>query len=123
MFALTDVEKRQVPAGQPIFHEGDDPHGEAYVVHAGTVEIRLKADGSYRTLTTYGEGELFGEMALFRKTIRSASAVASTDVELLVIKNERLEWLSRNRPQLTLELQKRLSDMVANANRDGAPVK
>ena len=121
--AIADVEKRHVPAGQSIFHEGDDPHGEAYVVHAGTVEIRLKTNGSYRTLTTYGEGELFGEMALFRKTIRSAAAVASTDVDLLVIKNERLEWLIRNRPQLTLELLKRLSDMVANANRDTATVK
>jgi rhodanese-related sulfurtransferase len=120
---LSDVEKRHVPAGQPIFHEGDDPRGEAYVVHSGTVEIRLKTNGAYRTLTTYGEGELFGEMALFRKTIRSADAMASTEVELLVIKNERLEWLIRNRPQLTLELLKRLSDMVAHANRDPAAVK
>src|SRR5213078_2160182 len=42
----------------------------------------------------------------------SASAVATSDTELLIIKDERLEWLIRNRPQLTVELLKRLSKLV-----------
>lgn len=115
---LGDVERRQFKMGETIFKEGDDPHGEAYVVHSGTIEIRRRLNGSVRTLTTLGEGELFGEMALFRKGTRSADAVSTTDVELLVIKNERLEWLIRNRPQLTLEVLKRLSDIVERTNRE-----
>ena len=55
-------------------------------------------------------------MALFRKAPRSASALAATDVELLVIKNERLEWLIRNRPQLTIEILKRLSEWVVSTD-------
>jgi S1-C subfamily serine protease/rhodanese-related sulfurtransferase len=113
---LGDVEKRHFPSGETIFKEGDDPHGEAYVVHAGTVEIRRRSNGAYRILTKYSEGELFGEMALFRRGTRSADAVSLTDVDLLVIKNERLEWLIRNRPQITLEVLRRLSEMVARAN-------
>jgi hypothetical protein len=38
--------------------------------------------------------------------------VAATDTELLVITYERLEWLIRNRAQLTLEILKRLSELV-----------
>jgi hypothetical protein len=38
--------------------------------------------------------------------------VAASDTELLVIPYERLEWLIRNRAQLTLEILKRLSEMV-----------
>jgi hypothetical protein len=38
--------------------------------------------------------------------------VATTDTELLVITYERLEWLIRNRTQLTLEILKRLSELV-----------
>jgi CRP/FNR family transcriptional regulator len=64
------------------------------------------------------EGELLGEMALFRHAPRSAAAVAVTEVELLVMRNERLEWLIRNRPELTLELLKHLSDQIVSMDPD-----
>ena len=53
-----------------------------------------------------------GELALFRKAPRSADMVAAVDTELLVITYERLEWLIRNRAPLTLEILKRLSELV-----------
>jgi S1-C subfamily serine protease/rhodanese-related sulfurtransferase len=115
---LGDVERRKFKAGDSLFNEGDDPRGEAFVVHAGTVEIRKRFDGGERVLGTLGEGELLGEMALFRRGPRSASAVAATDVEVLVIKNERLEWLIRNRPQLTIEILKRLSEWVVLSDKE-----
>jgi hypothetical protein len=34
-----DIERRHYAPGVVIFDEGDDPHGEAYLVHAGTIEI------------------------------------------------------------------------------------
>jgi len=82
------------------------------------VDIRKRVDGTERQLSTFGEGELLGEMALFRKAPRSASAIAATDVELLIIKNERLDWLIRNRPQLTIEILKRLSEWVVATDRE-----
>jgi rhodanese-related sulfurtransferase len=115
-----DMEKRHFNRGDVIFEQGADPQGEAYVVHQGMVEIRLRENGNFRPLAKYGEGELFGEMALFRKARRSAEAVSLTDVDLIVIKNERLEWLIRNRPEVTLEVLKRLSDMVARENQGGS---
>ncbi|HEX3179297.1 MAG TPA: cyclic nucleotide-binding domain-containing protein [Methylomirabilota bacterium] len=117
---LGDLERRKFKAGEVIFKEGADPHGEAYVVHAGTVRIVRQFEGSEKTLSTLGEGELFGEVALFRDAPRSADAVAATDVELLVIKNERLDWLIRNRPQLTREVVRRLSNWVVQTDRERA---
>ncbi|HXH84667.1 MAG TPA: cyclic nucleotide-binding domain-containing protein [Candidatus Tectomicrobia bacterium] len=117
---LGDVERRRFKAGDLIFREGADSGGEAYVVHSGTVEIRRTFDGEHRLLGTLGEGELFGEMALFRHGPRSADAVAHTDVELLVIKNERLDWLIRNRPQLTTEILRRLSNWIVQTDRERA---
>jgi rhodanese-related sulfurtransferase len=119
---LGDMERRKFKAGEVIFKEGDDPRGEAYVIHVGTVEIRRRFDGIERVLATPGEGELLGDMALFRTSaLRSASAVAQSDVELLIIKAERLDWLIFNRPQLTKALLRRLSEMVVatDANRAG----
>jgi rhodanese-related sulfurtransferase len=118
---LGDVERRRFSAGDVIFPEGADPRGEAYLVHAGAVEIRKRFDGTERVLSHLNEGELFGEMALFRRSgRRSASAVAATDVELLIIKNERLEWLIRNRPQVTLEILRRLSEIVVSTDQERA---
>ena len=117
---LGDVERRRFSAGDVIFKEGDDPRGEAYLIHAGTLEIRRTFDGAPKVLSRLGEGELLGEMALFRKGSRSASAVAVSDGELIVIRDERLEWLIRNRPQLTIEMLKRLSNLVVTTDKERA---
>lgn len=118
--SLGDVERRKVADGEYIFREGADPKDEMYVIHAGTVEIRRQFDGGERVVNRVGEGEPLGEMALFRKGPRSASAVAVGAVELLIIKDERLEWLIRNRPQLTIELLKRLSNLVVATDQERA---
>ncbi len=117
---LGDMERRKFKAGEALFKEGDDPKGEAYIIHAGSVEIRRTFDGQAKTLNTMGEGELLGDMGLFREGGRSADALAKTDVELLVLKSERLDWLIRNRPQLTLEIIKRLSNWVVQSDQGRA---
>jgi rhodanese-related sulfurtransferase len=115
---IGDLERRHFKAGEEIFKEGADPRGEAYLIHTGAVEIRRTFDGESRLLNTMGEGQLLGEMALFREGPRSAAAIAQTDVELLVIKNERLDWLIRNRPQLTIEVLRRLSNWIVQSDRE-----
>ena len=115
-----DIERRHYAPGEVIFEDGDDAREEAYVVHAGTVEIIKRAPGGDRQLNLTKEGELLGEMALFRDARRSAAAVAITDVELLVVRKERLEWLIRNRPELTLELLKHLSEQIVSMDGDRA---
>jgi S1-C subfamily serine protease/rhodanese-related sulfurtransferase len=117
---IGDLERRTFKAGDVIFKEGADPHGEAYVVHGGSVQIRRTFDGIEKTLSTLGEGELFGELGLFRDAPRSADAIAATDVELLVLKNERLDWLIRNRPQLTREILRTLANWVVKTDRERA---
>jgi S1-C subfamily serine protease/rhodanese-related sulfurtransferase len=113
-----DLERRHYAPGAVIFEEGDDAHGEAYLVHAGTIEIVKRHAGGERRLNLVKEGDLLGEMALFRHASRSAAAVAVTEAELLVMRNERLEWLIRNRPELTLELLKWLSDQIVSRDPD-----
>jgi rhodanese-related sulfurtransferase len=113
-----DLERRRFKSGEVIFKESGDPRGEAYLIHSGIVEIRRTFDGEHRLLNTMGEGELLGDMALFREGPRSADAIAQTDVELLVIKNERLDWLIRNRPQLTMEVLRRLSNWLVQTDRE-----
>ena len=106
--------------GTVIFREGADARGEAYVVHDGSVEIRKHIDGEHRLLGCHPEGDLFGELAFFREGPRSADAIAASDVGLLVIPNERLDWLIRNRPALTREVLRRLAEWVVTSDRERA---
>src|SRR5204863_8331811 len=69
-----DLERRTFSAGEVIFREGDDSKGEAFVIHAGTVEIKRTFDGVVKVLSTLGEGELLGDLGLFRSAPRSADA-------------------------------------------------
>jgi S1-C subfamily serine protease/rhodanese-related sulfurtransferase len=116
--SLGDVERRKYRPSDVIFNEGDDAKGEAFVVHSGVVEIKKRFNGAERTLTKLPEGSLFGELGLFRKATRSASAIAVADTELLVLKYQRLEWLIRNRPEVTMEMLKRLSELVVATDQE-----
>jgi rhodanese-related sulfurtransferase len=111
--AAGQLQARQFPAGQAIFNEGDDAKGEAFLIHSGRVDIHKRVDGGDQLLRTLAEGELLGELALIREMPRSAGAVAATDVQLLVIDRQHLDWLIRNRPELTLEILKRMSGWLA----------
>jgi len=64
--ALGDIERRRLAAGDVIFHEGEAADGNAYVIHAGTVEIRKRIDGADRHLNVMSKGQLLGAMALIR---------------------------------------------------------
>jgi len=55
---------RTFQPGDVIFREGDDPQGEAYLVHEGTVEAWRRVDGADRLLNTLAKGDLLGEVAL-----------------------------------------------------------
>lgn len=76
--------------GQLIFAQGEQ--GDfAYLIESGKVEIfHTKKNYQESHLAVLGEGELFGEMALFDSNIRSASTRAATDCKLLKIKKEQL---------------------------------
>ena len=124
------IQTRAFRAGDVVFREGDDPRGEAFLVHAGRVEVRKKVGGEERLLWTYGKGELLGELGLFAGGApRSATAVAIEPVTLLVIPAKSLTALVRGNPALAVAIIKDLSAkllatnqlLVAEGERRGRP--
>lgn len=106
---------RHFAAGQHIFREGDDPKGEAYLVHSGRVVIRKRVRGQEQAIRTLAEGQLFGEIALFSHVPRSADAVAEGEVTVFLIPGDRLEHFVRNNPALAVDLIRNLSRCVLEA--------
>lgn len=80
----------EVAKGQVIFQQGQQGD-HALLIEKGQVEIfHTKKNDQEVHLAVLGEGELFGEMALFDSNIRSAGARAMSDCTLLVIRKDQL---------------------------------
>ena len=78
------LEPLHVAAGDVVFHRGD-VGDRYYVVESGEVDVV----GNGRILVTLGPGEGFGEIALLRRTRRTATVVARSDVRLLGLLSDR----------------------------------
>ncbi len=101
--------------GEVIISEGDE--GDCmFVVQAGTVEVVRMVDGAERRIGMLHGGDFFGEMALFDKTVRSATVRASGEARVLTIdKRTLLKRISEN-PLLAVNLLRSLSAKLRAAN-------
>ena len=80
--------RRQFGAGQVLFSEGDDGH-DVIVLLAGAVKIvTTSASGREVILDVMEDNELLGELSAIDGEPRSATAVALTPVDVLVIPAE-----------------------------------
>jgi len=112
---IGDIPTRTFNPGDVIFKEGDDPKGEAFIVHIGTVEIKKLVAGEQRLLNTVGKGSLLGEFGLFRDAPRSATAIATDAVTLMVISGNRLDHMVRSNPALAAAIIKDLINRMLKA--------
>jgi len=81
--------RRTYPPGARIFREGEA--GDcAYIIERGCVEISVLLNGRPSQLARLGVGELFGEMALVDDSVRTATATALEDTELVVVPREHI---------------------------------
>ena len=90
---------RKFEQGAFVVHRGDEAHS-MYFIASGIVEVDLP--GGVETLT---EGMFFGEIALLRKSRRSADVVAKTAVNLLLLDAHDLQALMAKNPKMAKQLQ------------------
>ena len=86
---LSQLQSRQVKAGELVFAEGDTADC-AYVVESGEVEISTRIEGVMRCIAVVGPGDLLGEMGIVDDEPRSASAVATMDGRLTIVSRDEL---------------------------------
>jgi CRP/FNR family transcriptional regulator len=95
---------RSFPAGTRVFHEGDSSDA-CYIVSSGSFRVtREHSDGRAITLATLGPGEVFGELAMLDHDVRSASAEALEDGELLALPASEVRALLARHPEITVKL-------------------
>ena len=102
--------------GEVLFQEG--AHGdEMFIIIQGEVEIRKRTSAkTARTLITFHEGDIFGEMALIEKKPRSATAIAMTPCRTLVMNEALLDSMIENNPDFAKKMIRILSERIRKAN-------
>lgn len=104
-------EVEAVRAGENLFTEGD--YGNSmYLVKSGTINIMVAGN----LLAAVGPGEVLGEMALIDQPRRSATAVASTDSELICINEQRFLRLVEKQPVFALAVLETICRRLRSMN-------
>jgi CRP/FNR family cyclic AMP-dependent transcriptional regulator len=114
LFALLDDQERtslamrlddiRFPAGATLFTAGD-PGDSMFIIVSGEVEIFFRNNTGQRiALEIAAPGHFIGEIALLVGGARSASAVATQDVEALVVDRGDLDEFLRACPAAALDL-------------------
>jgi CRP-like cAMP-binding protein len=88
------LKEQKFAENQPIFSQGD--RGDSlYIVTLGRVRIAsTDHNGREKVLAFYGPGEFFGDMAVLSGAPRSASARATTPVQVLQLRKDDFDRLS-----------------------------
>jgi len=107
------TELRRYKAGETIFTfgaEGDD----LYFIRQGSVRITMPLSGRIEHhLSTFGRGDVFGEISFTDRGPRSADAIAETDTEVYVLTHEGFDALMREHHKLALNLLEWLATVMA----------
>ena len=104
------LHRRKYHAGEYIFREGDPGLG-MYIIESGQVSVVLESRS--KELSRLGEGDFFGEMALFTEEPRMASALAYEDTKLFGFFQPDLYGLMETHPRLGLSIVMRLARILS----------
>jgi len=97
--------------GEPVFTRGD-VGSELFVVLDGEIRIHLDHEGREVTVARIGPSMVLGEMAVFDEQPRSASAQATVDTTVRVLRRDKLRAIVHEHPEVLLEFVKNLSQRI-----------
>jgi CRP-like cAMP-binding protein len=111
------MHNRVYQQGEYLFYQGD-PGVCLFIIREGEVKIEFKKDDTSFELVTLTRGDFFGEMALLEDDVRSASAIALTEVQANVIFRPDLnEFVERN-PKEGIKILRGMAKILATRLRE-----
>ncbi len=97
---------KEVKAGEALFEEGQDA-SEMYVVLDGEISVHMPH--KEEPVASVASGECLGEISFLTRKVHSATARAERDSKLVVLTNQELDQLVRQRPDIGLLLYRNLA--------------
>ncbi|MBU2574215.1 MAG: Crp/Fnr family transcriptional regulator [Elusimicrobia bacterium] len=109
---------KRYKAGELIFMK-EDIGNHFFIVKSGRIKIFTSIGTEKRkTFAFLKKGDFFGEMSLLGGKVRSASALAVDEAELLVISKNNFKRLILENPDFTLKLLHTLVDRLNKSNKE-----
>jgi CRP/FNR family cyclic AMP-dependent transcriptional regulator len=110
------VDELTVPEGHTLFQAGD-PGDSLFIVREGAIELFIKDTAGQKIVLTVAEpGDMFGELAMLDTGPRTATALALSESEVLVLDREDLILLFRRKPEAALHMLAALSGLTRKAD-------
>ena len=110
---MADVIK--IPKDNYLFLQGDDAN-HMYIVKSGEIGLFISDYLIEKMISTAKPGQLIGEMALFDKMSRSASAKALVNSEVVALPYRKLNEDLSNMPDWVQVVLKTLTQKIRLAN-------
>jgi CRP-like cAMP-binding protein len=98
--SLAPYDRERVPEGRELIREGAFGY-EFFAIREGTAEVRH--DGT--VIGTLGPGDYFGEIALIETERRTASVVATSPMELVVLTRQAFRQIEQAMPGVAAEIR------------------
>src|SRR6185295_18629817 len=110
------VDELKIPASQTLFQAGD-PGDSLFIVRLGEIELFIKDTAGQRiVLHTAQPGDMFGELAMLDSGPRTATALALTDSEVLVLDRDDLILLFQRKPEAALNMLAAVTGLTRKAD-------
>jgi small-conductance mechanosensitive channel/CRP-like cAMP-binding protein len=115
---LNDAERRSLAAAARVqrYSRGETLLGfgqsgdSMYVIHEGSVSVRIPADGTFAEVAQLGAGSIVGEMALLTGESRTADVIALTDVVAIRIEKNDLRPVLEENPDLASSFTQKIME-------------
>jgi len=115
---LSIAKLRRYQAGEMVFVR-EQPGSTFFIVKSGRIKIFTAIGASKRKTFAYlKKGDFFGEMSLLGVQVRSASAQATEDSELLVISKRNFRALVLQSPDFVIKLLYTLANRLNKCDKE-----
>ena len=119
---MTELLGKTYHPGEIIVRQGEI--GDCmYVIQEGDVDVLKEKNGTHTVVDTMHSGEIFGEMAIIDRTVRSSTVRASTEARVMTIDKKTFLRRIQEDPALALTVLKAMSQRVRNLDLEVASLK
>ena len=101
-----------VPAGQVIYHQGDESDSIYIVLNGRLRSVQENDDGAMRVTGEFGQGESIGELEVMTESPRPANLHAIRDTELARIPRSLFNSLAQEHPSITIQISKLIAQRM-----------
>jgi CRP-like cAMP-binding protein len=110
-------ERTRFAPGEHLCNQGDEGDS-AFIILAGEAEIRVRTGDSERTVARVGEHSIVGEIAILCDVPRTATVVASTEMDVLTVSKDDFLRLLKEFPDMSLEVMRTLAQRLDRTTQD-----